>query len=125
MNKDLVLVKQVEGDAYATQIEAILNDNSIPCVKKYSSDGALAHLYMGATNHLIEFYISPDDVERAKVLLENFEVATTSLIDSIYDDENVQAMIKSRKLIQDRLSLIILIFVTLALVGAVAFSLIN
>ncbi|MCX7708842.1 MAG: DUF2007 domain-containing protein [Clostridia bacterium] len=59
----------VSDNINADMIEAKLNDNGIPVLKKYKESGGYLNIYMGATSYGVELYVPSRLLEKAKELL--------------------------------------------------------
>lgn len=71
----LVLLRTFRDDVSVAMAEEVLRDEDIPFVKKDRGSGSVVRLVVGFSTFGTDIWVAPDDLEKAKGLMEAlFEV---------------------------------------------------
>lgn len=116
-DKESHLISVADG-VEAGYIEAILNANNIPVLKKYRSTGAYLELYLGMSGSGVDIYVPSKLWDQARELLTEQTEASDELCLDISTEINEfkKATNKKRKF---RTWIVILVFIAPGLIGII------
>lgn len=117
-----VLLTTASNSFEAETLEALLQSNDIPVLKKYREAGAYLEIYMGSSNFGVDIYVASDMYDKAKEILESSPEYDEDMLQQDSPAENAELTDISYKKRQRALTwLIILVFMPGAL-GAILYA---
>lgn len=95
----------------AEMIEALLNSNQIPVLKKFKEAGAYLDIYMGATNLGVDLYVPSKLREKAKEIIESDHGIAAETEQQNPDEDTAELYEKYNKKRRIRTWIILLFFI--------------